>query len=101
MDLQARLTQLQNDVLRLEPTELDALLAATALVREDDTHFAGMIRLLELEGALFMQEQHPESKELLVRRFQDRQAADAFIQDRLDTYERMWDGCGCKVHYFD
>ena len=60
-----------------------------------------MIRLLDLDGALFMQEQHPETHELLVRRFADRAAADAFVKDRLDTYERMWDGCGCKVHYFD
>ena len=27
--------------------------------------------------------------------------ARAFVEERLETYDRMWDGCGCKVHYLD
>ena len=23
-----------------------------------------------------------------------------FVDDRLAAYERMWDGCGCKIDYF-
>jgi hypothetical protein len=101
MDILTKLTGLTADILQLPPEDLDALLAATTLTREADTHFAGMIRILEFEHRLFVQEQHPETKQVLVRHFGDRTAADVFVQDRLDTYERMWDGCGCKVHYFE
>ena len=24
-----------------------------------------------------------------------------FVKGRLDTYERMWDGCGCRVSYYE
>lgn len=27
-------------------------------------------------------------------------AADAFVQKRMEEYERMWDGCGVKVDYY-
>ncbi len=27
------------------------------------------------------------------------EAAQEFVAARLETYERMWDGCGCKVDY--
>lgn len=101
MDLHAKLGALADDILQLPPDALAALLATTQPVHEADTHFAGMIRILEFEGRLLVQEQHPEQELLLVRRFADRATADAFVQDRLDTYERMWDGCGCKVHYFE
>jgi len=29
------------------------------------------------------------------------QEADAFVRKRLEEYERMWDGCGVKVDYFE
>ena len=25
---------------------------------------------------------------------------DDFVRDRLAIYERMWDGCGCRVDYY-
>jgi len=26
--------------------------------------------------------------------------AEEFIKERLEIYNRMWDGCGCKVDYY-
>jgi len=26
--------------------------------------------------------------------------AEDFVKDRLDFYERKWDGCGCKIDYY-
>jgi hypothetical protein len=99
--MHARLSALADEILSLPPDDLDTLLAATTVTHEADTHFAGMIRILALGDAVFVQEQHSETKQVLVRRFADRPAADRFVQCRLDTYERMWDGCGCKVQYFE
>jgi hypothetical protein len=24
-----------------------------------------------------------------------------FVRERLEAYDRMWDGCGCKVDYYN
>jgi hypothetical protein len=28
-------------------------------------------------------------------------AAQQFVADRMAQYERMWDGCGCRVRYYE
>ena len=43
--------------------------------------------------------EEPTSRQRVLRRLAEDEVA-AFVKDRLDTYERMWDGCGCKVEYF-
>jgi len=30
----------------------------------------------------------------------NKKEADLFIDERMETYDRMWDGCGCKVDYY-
>ncbi len=83
----------------LGPDELPDLLAAVRCVREVDTRLAGQLRILDLGGVLLVQEQTTRGQ-LLVRRIGSLEAAEALIASRLETYERMWDGCGCKVDYF-
>jgi hypothetical protein len=36
----------------------------------------------------------------VIRRLADEAAAARFVADRLATYERMWDGCGCRIDYY-
>jgi hypothetical protein len=79
---------------------LDALLAAAVAIREDDTLVAGMIRILDVRGMTVVQEETPDGK-ILVRRTPTREQANHLLDSRLEIYERMWDGCGCKVDYFD
>jgi len=86
-------------VLRIERPELDALLDRAALLRHEDTRLAGDLRILDLDGTILLQEQTPRG-ELLLRRLASSAEAHALADDRLATYERMWDGCGCKVDYF-
>ncbi|MFQ5536331.1 MAG: hypothetical protein ACE5GJ_02655 [Gemmatimonadota bacterium] len=50
------------------------------------------------DGYLAVEE--PSRTERVVRRLSNREAVRAFVDNRLDTYERMWDGCGCKVDYY-
>jgi hypothetical protein len=83
----------------LTPEDLPGLLEASTVLREDDTGFAGPLRILELGGRTLVQEQHPDSEEVIVRELDSRQAADRFMDKRLADYERMWDGCGCKINY--
>jgi hypothetical protein len=35
-----------------------------------------------------------------MRRLSDADEACQFVQRRLEDYERVWDGCGCKIDYY-
>jgi len=83
----------------ITPQELEGLLAAARIVREEDTRLAGMLRVLELDDRTLIQEQTFDGQPL-VRRMESAEAALAFVVERLATYERMWDGCGCKVDHY-
>jgi hypothetical protein len=39
--------------------------------------------------------------EIILRVFAGDFALNGFVKRRIDIYERMWDGCGCKVDYYD
>lgn len=83
----------------LEPRELDELLSLTEMVFEQDTTISGMIRILKVPGGFLTQE--TTDKNRIVLRFFDTEAeAQALVKDHLATYEMMWDGCGCRVHYY-
>jgi hypothetical protein len=51
-------------------------------------------------GSAFAAVEQPTSDQCVIRRLPDDGAVRAFVGDRLASYERMWDGCGCKVDYF-
>jgi hypothetical protein len=82
----------------IDRDELRELMDAAAVLREDDTHIAGWIRILALGDSILAQEETP-SGEVLVRRMPSRESAGRFVDLRMQSYERMWDGCGCKVDY--
>ena len=84
--------------LDLSPDEFAGLLEASVLVREEDTCISGMIRILRLRNIVLVQEETPE-REIVIRIRPTVEAAEEFVAGRLETYERMWDGCGCKVDY--
>ncbi len=77
---------------------LRELIDAADVLREDDTHVAGWIRVLAVGDSVLVQEETPKG-EVLVRRMASRESADSFVDLRMQSYERMWDGCGCKVDY--
>ena len=82
----------------LGPAACEAILARAEIVREEATMLAGPIRVLAVDGGIQVLEEAPDGRRLL-RDYPDRAAADAFVDRRLETYDRMWDGCGCKIDY--
>jgi hypothetical protein len=86
--------------MKIDRETLAGLLEAADVLRQDDTCIAGMIRILSVDGVILVQEETPD-REVLARGMATREDADAFVNDRLEIYERMWDGCGCKINYFD
>jgi len=99
MEMQALASQLgKQAIIALDGEILPELLEAAKIIRADDTCVAGWIRILGIEGYFVVQEQTPEG-EVLIRRLNSREAAEQFVELRLSSYERMWDGCGCKIDY--
>lgn len=80
--------------------ELSFVLKNCIIIRTEDTHLSDLIRLLKFEKNLFLQE-ITSKNEIIIRKVNSMKDADLFIQDRLDYYERKWDGCGCKINYYE
>jgi hypothetical protein len=85
-------------VVSLDREELPKLLEGAETIRADDTCLAGWIRVLSIGGQVVVQEQAPDG-EVLLRRLTSREDAERFVDRRLSDYERMWEGCGCRIDY--
>lgn len=84
----------------IEDFQLEAILKESEIIREEDTQLSDYIRLLKFDNNLFIQET-TFKKEILLRKIDSMKNADLFIKERLDYYERKWDGCGCKIDYYE
>jgi len=82
----------------IDGDELAVLSERAATLRDDDTCVAGRIRVLRVAGRVVVQEQTPDG-EILLREAASEAEAARFVDDRLAVYERMWDGCGCRIDY--
>ena len=49
-------------------------------------------------GLFAVEQPTPETRALRV--LSDASEANRFVAERLDQYERMWDGCGCRIDYY-
>lgn len=79
---------------------LHDLLERADELREDPTGPAGPIRILRIGRHILVQESTPDGEQV-VRRFTTPEAAERFVSARLAAYDRMWDGCGCKIDYLE
>ena len=79
--------------------ELNDLLSIAKVIEEKDTHISDKIRLLKLNGELLVQEKSNKN-EYILRLMKNKKEAEQFINERMEIYDRMWDGCGCKVDYY-
>jgi len=80
--------------------ELSFVLNNAEIIRTEDTHLADFIRIIKYDDNIFIQE-ITFKKEILLRKINSLDEADKFLQERLDFYERKWDGCGCKIDYYE
>ena len=83
----------------ISKVELDELLSQSSILIENDTYISDKIRLLKIDNELIIQEKTTKD-ELLIRSINSIKEAEEFINQRLEIYEKMWDGCGCKVDYY-
>ncbi len=83
----------------VDEEKLKALLEESEILAENDTLISDKIRLLKFDNNLFIQEKS-DRDEYLIRKINSAEEADEFIKSRMEIYDRMWDGCGCKVDYY-
>lgn len=89
-----------SNYLIIDDNDLHLILESAEIIRTENTHLSDFIRLLKFNDNLFIQET-TFKKEILIRKMNSIKDADHFIQERLDYYERKWDGCGCKIDYYE
>lgn len=91
---------LNTNYLIIEEADLKIVIDNSEVIRIEDTQLSDFIRILKFEGKLFIQEKTFKN-EIIIRKTVSLQTANSFIQERLDFYERKWDGCGCKIDYYE
>ncbi|OLS26724.1 MAG: hypothetical protein HeimC3_08260 [Candidatus Heimdallarchaeota archaeon LC_3] len=79
------------NVLRIEKKEADESITCEKPIKEVDTHFVGKIVLLEIENNLIAKKEDGKGS-IYLRIINSIEDFDAFTQDRLRIYDRMWDG---------
>jgi hypothetical protein len=100
MDLEEAVRRLEEgEVVPLPTGEWEALSGAFEVVHSQDTLVSGMITLLH-QGDLYAVMEEPGPDERVLRGFVGEVSARGFIAERMETYERMWDGCGCRIDYY-
>jgi hypothetical protein len=98
--INAVINYLQTQKIYIEKTDkLPELLSQVETVEEHDTFFSGKIRILKTGDNYLIQEQTPQ-EELAIRLMNSKDEAKQFVLHRLETYENMWNGCGCRVDYY-
>jgi hypothetical protein len=95
--LTGRLTE--EGIVALPAAEWSELADQFEEVERHATGVAGDLIILRVGAALAAVEQ-PKPDQRVVRRLADASEARRFVQERLEQYERMWDGCGCKIDYY-
>lgn len=84
----------------LSREEWESVAEAFEVVERHNTQLAGdllIIRVGEAMGAL----ESPSRDARVARLLGGEAEVRAFVQKRLEEYERMWDGCGVKVDYYE
>lgn len=89
----------ENSYLKVDISDLNKMLNHSNIILERDTCISDKIRILQFEDSIYFQEM-TNRNEYLIRKMNDFTAASDLLQKRMEIYEKMWDGCGCKVDYY-
>lgn len=80
--------------------ELTELLKSNKIIFEQDTKLHDFIRILQIDDAFILQET-TNTGEIILRSFDNVIDAMNLVNSRLSVYDKMWDGCGCKINYYE
>ncbi len=86
-------------IVLLDITLLPEILSKSKILLERNTVINDYVRILEVNKKIIFQEITTKN-EIALRLFNDLKEAELLLINRIDVYEKMWDGCGCKVDYY-
>ena len=89
-----------NKVIFVTENQLEQILSETEHIIEENTIVNNYIRILKYRDYLFIQEM-TDKDEIALRKAESMQQALSFIKGRMEFYNKMWDGCGCKINYYN
>jgi len=97
---EARLSDLlaRGDIVWISPGERDEVEALAEVVEIPGATFAGGPVILRTGDRLAALEQG-RADAWVLRPFEDETGARTFLARRREEYDRMWDGCGCRIDY--
>lgn len=84
----------------ISESDLAELLNSSQIILERDTRLRDYIRILKLKDGFLLQETTNQG-EIILRKFTNEADALKIVNDRLEIYDKMWDGCGCKINYYE
>ena len=87
-------------VVEMPAAQWTRLAPAVKEIERHATGLAGDLLIVRSAGGLAAVEQ-PAPDARVVRRLANAAEARALVSRRLETYDKMWDGCGCKIDYRD
>ena len=87
-------------VIFINEKQLEQILSETEHIIEENTIINNFIRILKYGDYLFIQEM-TDKDEIVLRKAESMQQALSFIKERMELYNKMWDGCGCKINYYN
>ena len=100
MDMSKLIEEMQGKLTRImSPARLDDLLNSCEIILERDTLISGFIRILKYKE-YFLTQETTTKNEIVIRLFNSIKEAEELVSEHLETYDQMWDGCGCKVNYY-
>jgi hypothetical protein len=86
-------------LIELSEDEWRALEPKVRVRESHDTGQGGALLVVEAPRTLAAVE-IPSPGKRVIRPLAGDEEARAFVAERLDTYERMWNGCGCRIDYY-
>ena len=87
-------------IVLLDISLLPDILSKAKVILERNTVINDYVRILEVNKKIIFQEITTKN-EIALRLFDNRKEAEILLNKRIDVYEKMWDGCGCKVDYYN
>jgi hypothetical protein len=84
--------------MRVSADDWAAMAASFPEIERHATGVAGDL-LIVRTGAGLAAVELPTDAERIIRPLADAEAARRFVDERLAQYERMWEGCGCRIDY--
>lgn len=88
----------RNNVFQVKKDEDFEFINKITPILDIETYFVGKIKLYKLEENLLIKERDDKGY-FYYRKIDSENDFHEFTKQRLDLYDRMWDGCGCKADY--